>query len=257
MYEGRRLANNKKNRLRKIRRKNGVRRDILNGITNYEELARRNGVAYGTIGTYIREIAAEMEIEDQDTFEMMVSLQERRLLTVFSTAHRSFLRSQQNAEQLTTVSKRFRCARCGGLGKTLKTSDNGRKQKVTCPRCKGTGKVRVDTVTKVIKGQSGDASFLRVQVDCVREINRIRGLLAKEKREGSKHLHIHQQAKTDLSKVPDDVLIKALETIDQLAMIRSKPDELPAMIESAIEVEFAPVKEDKQATIMKEEAEPD
>ena len=71
------------------------------------------------------------------------------------------LRSRQDATEITTQYVPRRCRDCKGTGTIGTAPANGSKAKPkACPACKGEGTVTVEVVTKKVKGQAGDSSFL-------------------------------------------------------------------------------------------------
>jgi len=192
-----------------LKRRALIRDDFLNGMST-DDLATRHGVSKMTIARYLKAILKEMAWEDKEQGVEKLILTERRLMTVFSKAADSFERSKKDATETSTQYKPKTCPACEGSGR------KGAKR--LCRMCEGEGRIFAETTTKKVKGQSGDANFLRVQLDCLKEVNRIRGHYPKEYADGTnnRHLHIHQGPTIDLSNVSDDVLLKALETVDLL-----------------------------------------
>jgi hypothetical protein len=197
-----------------IKTRNAVRRDFFNGITSYTDLANRHGISGATVTKYIKAIMREVVWEDNETGKEQFVLAERRLMSIYSKAVDAFERSRKNAEEISTQYIPKPCPDCKGVG--FEGGDKSTER--WCVTCDGDGKIMTEIVTKKVKGQAGDANFLRVQLDCIREINRIRGHYPKSYADGTNntHLHLHQAPTMDLSNVPEDVLLKALEAMDQL-----------------------------------------
>jgi len=205
-----RRVSKRKGTIAKLKRKALMRDDFLNGMSA-DELAARHGVSFMTATRYIKELLKDMAWEDKELGVERLALTERRLLTVYSKAAASFERSRQDSEEYITQYRPDECPVCGGTGRRVKT-------KKLCSKCEGEGRIFTEVTTKKVKGQAGDANFLRVQLDCLKEVNRIRGHYPKEYADGTnnRHLHIHQGPIIDLSNVSDDVLLRALEAVDLL-----------------------------------------
>ncbi len=82
-------------------------------------------------------------------------------------------------------------------------------------RCDGEGKVVNEVVVREIRGQPGDPAFLKIQLDCIREITRLKGLYPVGK-EGKSQLQINigtEIPRVDLSKVPKDNLLEVMRLL--------------------------------------------
>jgi len=194
----------------RIKRKANVRRDFLNGIVDIQELSARHGIKAPTLSNYLKEIRQEIWEEDKEVAREEFEITNRRLMGVFANAVDSYQRSKKDSEEITTEYKPKSCEICKGTGM---------KDGEWCDACDGDGTVLVEVVTRKIKGQAGDSSHLRIQLDVLREVNRIRGHYPKEYKDGvgNTNLFIQQNNNTiDLSGVPDKDVLRALEAVDSL-----------------------------------------
>lgn len=91
----------------------------------------------------------------------------RQLEHVAILALDSYQRSRQDVEEITSVKKR--CMACGGTGKI-----DRKPAPEDCGDCGGTGMTTVET--RRVKGQAGDAGFLKVARECFVEAGKIEGV---------------------------------------------------------------------------------
>jgi hypothetical protein len=185
---------------------------------------------------YIKEILSDIAYEDREQAQYQFQMAEQRLLQVYAKASDAFERSKKNNETITTSYTPRTCSACKGTGMLNGDPETGE----WCNNCDGNGKVIIETVNRRVQGQAGDPNFLRIQCDCIKEINRIRG----HYKENNTHLHIHQnnELNIDLTKVPDELLLQALNTIDTL-----KQQARQGQIET-IDVESTPKQQDNKST---------
>jgi hypothetical protein len=212
--------------LRKLERKAAVRRDFLNGIVSYQELADRHQISYQTIYGYIQEIRQEIRQEYKRAGETEIGVIEQRLVSTYACAVDSYEKSKLDAETITTSTSVRTCMVCRGTG--IRKDD-------PCDVCNGDGSVSYTETRKTIRGQSGDPNHLRVQVDVLKEINRIRGHHQHDKQT----VNVFAQAENvivgiDLSKADDDSMLDALEAFDRLTQAVPR-QETPALPVESIE----------------------
>ena len=177
-----------------------IRKLMLSGITNVRDLAIRFGVSQTQIIQDMKWVRKQWAIEDarlfrNDSDRRLMRIQ--MLMDVITKAADSFERSKQNAEKVTTHTKKAVCSECRGQGKV---KSKGSSKAVKCTECKGAGNIDITVETREIKGQAGDSSFLKVVRDCITEINKMEGLqVVNHKVQGSiEHDHQHQHVHAHL-----------------------------------------------------------
>jgi len=192
-----------------IERRRKVRDDYLNGIWSQQELAIRHGVTIGTICTDLAVIRPELKIADPEEAKIHKDMQERRLNNILANAVSGYQRSRQDAEEITIAYERRKCRSCNGTGWQDANEESGE----WCENCNGDGERVVEVMTRRVKGQAGDSSFLRTQLEVVKEINRINGNYP-ERTKKVEHKHVHAQI--DLSRASSEDLLAAMEIVDVL-----------------------------------------
>ena len=190
---------------------------MLNGITNLTELAAAFGLSRPTLKTMVEEVERTWLENERHDAVLEREFRCKQLEQLVQKALNSYERSRQDSEE---ISYTFAiCGVCDGSGDIKK---DGVTQ--DCVTCGGDGKIRVESVK--IKGQAGDASFLRVAKDCIVECARIKGLYP----DGRSSVAIRKlisssqevggaiQSKIEELYVdaPAEVLIKAMASLDEL-----------------------------------------
>lgn len=202
-----------------LERRRAVRTDLLNGVVNRADLAARHGVSVPTISIDIKEIlyAMRRQYEEEGRFES--EFIQEKLNHVYQKATKAFERSQQEAEKIRTEYVKRRCPDCNGTG--MEGGDEDSEE--WCERCEGGGIVVDEVVTREVRGQSGDANFLRVQIDCLKELSKLKGVYPITKREekGIVNMNVIQIPGVDLSQVPSEKLLEAMKVLQ----VASKSDQ--------------------------------
>lgn len=199
-----------------LQRRNRVRRDVLGGLQSQGQLAVRYGVSQATISKDIKEILKELREESQYIGPKQVYIAEQRLLDVYSKASNSYELSKKPEEQINTKYVRVKCRSCNGTGFEL--DDKKEETEKWCEVCQGKGKVIEEVVTRTVKGQAGDSSFLITMLQTIREWNKMHGNYP-SKAEQHQHLHLHQgqdQSSVDLSTVSSENLLDAVRVMKRL-----------------------------------------
>jgi hypothetical protein len=194
--------------LRKQKRKSKVRKDFINGIVNTNQLAKIHNVSTQTISIYLREIRDELHSDFLKAGAAELAAAEARLLNVFATAVDGYERSKEESITVTTSTQSAKCRECKGTGSV----DDGQ-----CIFCEGSGVIESTETKRRIQGQAGDPNMLRVQVDCVKEINRIRGHGKEDKRTVNVFATAEKvMASVDLSRINEGDMLDALDVMDRL-----------------------------------------
>ena len=182
------------------------------GITQ-RELAAKEGVKQNTISGDIKVIMDEWVNTDVRRTKVKVAYLSHQLLHLISESYQSYLRSRQDEEEVTTRIEPHPCRDCKSTGKI-----NDKE----CKRCEGTGKMNEEIVTRRIKGQAGDATFIRVCLDAWKEWGRINGCRVAAQApltlKKSQEIHIHGgtgSGGVDWSKVPADTLLKMKKVLEE------------------------------------------
>jgi len=206
----------------KSKRKAAVRRDLLAGFTHYESLAAKHNVSVPTIAKYIKEIQNEMRARYADQLPAQKNMMEERLMETFSQAETSYLLSKQPVEEISTQYVRVKCRYCKGTGWEDADEDSGE----WCDACGGDGRVIEEQITRKVKGQAGDSSFLMVKLQAMREWNKLHGNYPEKKKDAAseQHLHLHQASQIDLSRASPESLLEALSAMNRVKLeMRERP----------------------------------
>ena len=171
---------------------------------NYEQISAVIGVTPARICQYAKQIRERWRKENADKSRYLRDEAVKKHEFAGHRALDSYRVSKQKQEQVVTNHVLRRCEECKGTG--MRNGDEDCKE--WCPECGGEGKVMEETVTRTVKGQAGDSSFLREYRANVEAISKLEGLYPdRDKPGGDLHLHQHLHQKIDLSRLtPEDVL---------------------------------------------------
>jgi len=157
-------------RLRMWHRRRSMLKDIRDGFDSVLELAKKYNVSRKTVR---RDVIALQEWLHNDIDKQIRRDKEmaiERLNAIMRKALDSYNRSLEDEEKIKVTENRVECKKCQGTGEV--------DDEYACPLCAGTGAREFDTKTIERKGQAGDASHLRVILDCMKELNKMLGHLA-------------------------------------------------------------------------------
>lgn len=205
--------NKKKGRANEIalataRRRRSVERDYIAGLVSITDLAVRYGVSISTISNDLKAIFYSWKEQEEEQLEELRKPIDRthavRALTeVWRLAGQGFKRSQQNKEQITTEYKQVECEDCKGTG----WKDGDENSGEWCPTCDGDKTKTVEQVTVKRTGQAGDPAFLRVGVDAIREVARLKALYPEKPAGGNNQidLNVYNLSVDPNDTDPDDI----------------------------------------------------
>jgi hypothetical protein len=201
------------------KRRRKVERAILSSNATLQELAIRHGVTINTIHNDVKWIRSRWKDEQGKNHEKRRALV-KRLEFVFSKAMESYERSRQDEEEITTGYRKEDCTACRGRGR-LRTPD---RVEVECSACGGTGKQEIEIVSKKVRGQAGDASFLNTARTALMNIAKLEGLLEPPKRITNKNTQVNvlvgsveeEEGGNPFEGVPDNLLLEARDMFDRL-----------------------------------------
>ncbi len=195
-------------------RREQVEKLWLEGVFSQRRIATELGASVKTVEKDLKHIHDTWAREDIRKSSVRRAQFVRRMEMAGRLALESFEVSKQQAEETTTQSIPRRCRDCKGAEKV-----NGSRTK--CPACSGKGTVTVEVVTKRVKGQAGDPSFLKVYKDCMTEIARVKGLYPKEKPGGpalfGNGAKVAIVGGVDYSKVSPESVLQARQALLEVA----------------------------------------
>lgn len=142
-----------------------VMEHILEGRTDPSAIAASLGMSKLKAMRCIDWCLDQLRLKDRKEIEEKRAVQAARLLDIFSKALTAFERSKKPTETVTTEYGKEKCKTCKGTGMVGKTE--------WCPACSGDGEVQVERVTKQVRGEPGDPSFLRVALDALEKYGKI------------------------------------------------------------------------------------
>jgi len=160
-------------------------------------------VTQTTIATDVKAIEHLWLQYDIRTTKWKRSKRVKQLERIARESINAFEKSQQNVEEISTVYTPKPCPDCKGTGFANEID--------WCVACEGKGTVMTEVVTKKVKGQAGDSSFLRVFNECIKEIAKLEGLVVKEPLVVKGQI-THQHVSTlniNWDRVPNDALLEA------------------------------------------------
>jgi len=213
-----------------MQRRENIRADILNGLSNQIALAVRHGVNQQTISRDIAIILGEMREEDKQMAkaELLVAL--NRVEDNYREASNAWQRSKKNKEEITTDYYKKTCKECKGTGML----EGDEESQEWCPVCQGDGFILQEKVTRKTTGQAGDPTFLRERRELIKFRCFLLGIGApKEPQEPI--VQNNTIVNLNMSKVSREKVVQALRAIDQL-----KEEKLKAEV---LDVEYEPAGE--------------
>ena len=161
--------------IKQNRRRAAIRQDILNGLTNQNNLAARHGVSQSMISHDMKAILRQMREEDDERAILQRNIAINRLEDVIREATVAFDRSKKKKEEVKIQYKKNLCKACDGSGK--EGGDPDAEQ--WCEDCGGDGYTVEEHVTKKVTGTPGDSSFLREKREAIKQQAFILGLIQK------------------------------------------------------------------------------
>ena len=198
-------------KMEKQARRNVVRQDMLNGMTNQNNLAARHGVGQATIHHDIKAILIQMKEEDEERAMAQRSIAIGRLEDVVREATVAFEKSKQNKEEVRIEYKKRICNDCDGTG----MEDGNAISEKWCETCEGLGTTVQEHITKKVTGTAGDSSFLKEKREAVKQQAYILGLIQK----GDRHIHEHAGDTTviNVENISPDKILEAMQVLENLA----------------------------------------
>jgi len=182
----------------------------LNGTRKPAELAARFGVGVPTIQKYIREMKNGWK--EDTTEEQRQELIERQW-NLHKLSLQSYERSRKDEQTTTTTYKPVSCEQCAGTG-----FEDEEHNTTPCAGCEGTGKRSVEETQTKVKGQAGDASFLKEARQNLQELAKLMGMDVKQVNIKGQvnHAHIHATPQDLFPGATDDDIIAAKKAMDRL-----------------------------------------
>lgn len=186
---------------------------LLHGYTNQEQMAAAIGVSPRVMSYYIKEIREgwDQERKKRGYDGLAICIKKMELLQQLSL--NSFESSKQNEETIMTTITPQRCTVC---------NDGMVSETEWCKICNGEGEIMVETVTRKVRGQAGDSSFLKEFRESVKECAKLLGLYPTKKPielpkpDTHLHAHIHQNGTSSLSGADPEALLDAREALLRL-----------------------------------------
>lgn len=209
-----------------MERRRQVLQLMLSGVKGLEEIAVRVGSKTQTIIGDVKYIRNQVRREEARYYSTEIAMRCRQLDDTMRRALESYEVSRRPEETINTQYVDVPCPKCEGTGKR----GSGK-----CKACDGVGYRTEEHVTRKVRGQAGDAAHLRVAVECIDKIARLRGLYpSKSNNDGTrKGLEESQEM---LGDVPSDVLLNARLAVGRLLEYRRRPADV-------IDVEVKPTGE--------------
>lgn len=146
---------------------------MLRGVTNQHELAAAFGKPVTVLARDMMDVRDRWLAHSPKNAEHAKITRIRQLEHLGILALDSYQRSRQDVEEITTQDRG--CTNCIGTGKVAPDPSKPNAE-TKCPECAGRGVVSVET--RKIKGQAGDASFLKMAKEAFIEAAKIEGVIS-------------------------------------------------------------------------------
>ena len=194
-------------------------------------------ISQATVSRIIREIEAGNAKIDHKPTRVKRAIIKRQFGHIHRIAIEAWEKSCEDEIETTVFSQN--CSVCNGTGEIGTDSEIAQ----VCSDCQGTGKI--ETHKTKIRKRTGDSSYLKIAVDCIRESGKLEGsykdgkgskmtvkrLLAESKKVGGE---IQTRVEEIYAEVPTDLILKAKQTIEELqksAELTEKPIEVENLSE--------------------------
>ncbi len=196
--------------IRRRKREQRVEDFILKGMTNQSQIAIAMGISQQAVSQYFESIRKKWNSDSRRSNEKLREYVWRFHYAAYQ-AFLSYEKSRQDAEEIVTSYEQVVCKECKGSGME--------SEEVWCESCSGTGKKTVEHVTRKVRGQAGDSSFLRTFKECMVEAAKLEGLYPKTTVNVNKvQANVGVQiGLTDLSRVPTERLLEIRKVVAKLA----------------------------------------
>jgi len=204
-----------------IVRRQAVRNDLLNGLTNQIALAARYGISQQSIGNDISVILGDMREENKQVAKAELLIALSRMEDNYKEASKAWRKSKRNKEEVVTDRVKKVCVACRGTG--MRNADPDTEE--WCPLCNGDGFIIQEKITRRVTGQAGDPSFLKER----RELIKFRCFLLgiPDKSPDEKPI-----ININFANISNDKILKALSAIEQLREEKIKAEAINVQFEA-------------------------
>ena len=186
---------------------------ILKGNTNQIQLSAALGVSTTTIYKWMKDIRIDWQEREIADLDEQRRFRVKQLEHVSTLAFNAFDRSRKSSEEVSLIEEM--CPRCNGRG-------NVTRNELTepCMVCSETGRIIKEKIS--VKQKPGDAAFLKVAIESIKEIGKIECIYPV--REDNKLLlsatkvngDVRERVTALYTDVPNDLLVEALATMDRV-----------------------------------------
>jgi hypothetical protein len=215
---------NKPNNVDRVERErylNRLEHKMLRGVTSRHDLAAAFGKSIATIEDDMAIVRRRWLRNSPTDVEAAKIARIRQFENLAMLAIESYQRSRQDAEEVTVTERP--CLPCSATGKVKKKGADGKEEMATCLECGGKGATVVET--RRMKGQAGDAGFLRTARDCFVEAAKIEGVIVSSSLtmrnltqtiNGLPDGQVKMEAQELTLEAPIDVLLRSMAVLEEI-----------------------------------------
>jgi hypothetical protein len=230
-------------RARRVR----VEQMLMHGLNNMTEMAAAFDVDYTTIRNDI--IAIKEDWKQHASTNIDGSVLELRVKQMEHVLHLSliaFEKSREDETEISITTKACDYSQCmHGIIKIKEKDEEGHPtiRNAQCPRCHGTGEVEVEV--RRTKGKPGDAAFLSIAKDCVKECARLQGVdpavVTGMKKTIEREIGVNGEIREKIEELfyegPEENVVRAMAALEKLELKETRLIETTAETTQVEEIE--------------------
>lgn len=196
-----------------------IREWLIEGNTSQQTMAKRLDISQATVCRLVKALDEKTVKQDKRPIRAKRSIRIGQFDKLKALALNAWIQSCNDEIEITTHTKD--CPICRGTGKI----QTGTEPETDCIDCKGIGLIA--EIKKRVRNKTGDSSYMKIAVDCVREMGRLEGSYADKSKSNITAARLIKESKMVDGEVresiealyvnaPVDVLLKAKQAIAEL-----------------------------------------
>ena len=193
---------------------------MIEGITNQTQISKIIGISQPSVCRLMKELQGDLIERDRRPTKAKRIILVSQLGKIQLLALKAWEDSCNDEIEVTRQERE--CSLCFGIGKLtdLRSGTEGK-----CKVCDGSG--TTESVKTKVKNRTGDSSYLKIVVDCIREAGKMQGTYIDKSGQKATIAKLMKSSKTVggeiqeiteaiYAEVPVDLLLKAKLTIEEL-----------------------------------------
>lgn len=184
---------------------------LLKGIGSIEKISVALDINWDTANKDVKAVLQNWADRHTTNLEEKLATRIEQLMFSVQAAWQSYQRSRKDQEETSTVYTPVQCPSCKGSGFMPNTE-------TWCETCDGNGEVIKEVVTKRIKGQAGDSTFLNIYQRGIIEAAKLEGLYLerKEPSQPAVNINVADGGRLDFSAVDPEMILEAKGLLERI-----------------------------------------